>query len=68
MNKIFKRLTVAVIALCIVFGVGMAIAPTNYQPAYAAVYQQGSSGATVKTIQTKLHGRSIPFYVCRYIP
>ena len=54
MNKIFKRLTVAVIALCIVFGVGMAIAPTNYQPAYAAVYQQGSSGATVKTIQTKL--------------
>lgn len=54
MNKIFKRLTVALLALCIIFGVGMAVAPGNFQPAYAAVYQQGSKGATVKTIQTKL--------------
>ena len=54
MSKIFKILTVATLSLCVIFSVGMAVAPNNTQSAYAAVYQQGSSGATVKTIQKKL--------------
>ena len=54
MSKIFKILTVATLSLCVIFGVGMAVAPNNTQSAYAAVYQQGSRGSTVRTIQTKL--------------
>ena len=54
MSKIFKILTVATLSLCVIFGVGMAVVPNNTQSAYAAVYQQGSRGSTVRTIQTKL--------------
>ncbi len=54
MSKIFKILTVATLSVCVIFGVGMAVTHSNMQPAYAAVYQQGSRGSTVRTIQTKL--------------
>jgi N-acetylmuramoyl-L-alanine amidase len=54
MNKILKAIMVGAMSLAVVFGVGMAVAPTRVDTAYAADYQQGSSGATVKTIQQKL--------------
>lgn len=54
MKKILKISTIAIIALSfIVVGVSM-IVPNNVSTAYAAVYQQGSRGSTVKTIQQKL--------------
>lgn len=34
--------------------IGATIPSMSYQPVYAAVYQQGSTGSTVKTIQRKL--------------
>ena len=54
MNKILKAIMVVALSFSVVFGIGMAVAPTRVETAYAAVYQQGSSGATVKTIQQKL--------------
>ena len=54
MKKIIKMTAIAIMAMSfIVVGVGLS-APTNVQTAYAAVYQQGSTGSTVKTIQQKL--------------
>ncbi len=54
MKKIVKIATLALMALVICFGIGMTASTMNVQPVYAAVYQQGSSGSTVKTIQKKL--------------
>lgn len=54
MKKIVKIATLALMALVICFGIGMTASSMNVQPVYAAVYQQGSSGSTVKTIQKKL--------------
>ena len=54
MKKTFKILAIALMALSFtVVGVAMST-PTSVQTAYAAVYKQGSTGSTVKTIQQKL--------------
>lgn len=54
MKKLFKIMAVALL----VFAMGFAVTQTFVKPytetAYAAVYQQGSQGSTVKTIQRKL--------------
>ncbi len=54
MKKAIKISLIALMVLCMGLCIGMTVAPKNHQPAYAAVYQQGSSGSTVKTIQRKL--------------
>ena len=54
MKKIVKIATLTLMALVICFGVGITASSANVQPVYAAVYQQGSTGSTVKTIQRKL--------------
>ena len=54
MKKLFKIVAVALIVVSIgVFATAMAV-PAPINTAYAAVYQQGSRGNTVKTIQQKL--------------
>ena len=54
MKKLLKITAIALTALSfIVIGVATTT-PTNVQTAYAAVYRQGSSGSTVRTIQQKL--------------
>lgn len=52
MKKSLKITGFIVLALCLTFSA--LEAGVNFQSAYAAVYKQGSSGATVKTIQQKL--------------
>ena len=54
MNKAVRISLIALMVLCMGLCIGISSSPRNYQPAYAAVYQQGSSGNTVKTIQRKL--------------
>ncbi|MBQ8426515.1 MAG: spore cortex-lytic enzyme [Clostridia bacterium] len=54
MKKLLKITAIAIMALSfIVIGVATTT-PTSVQTAYAAVYRQGSSGSTVRTIQQKL--------------
>lgn len=54
MKKVFK---ITILAVMVLF-MGLLATYTTYtkptQPAYAVVYQQGSSGSVIKTIQTKL--------------
>ncbi len=54
MKKRVKIVALILMALSMCLCVGITATTTSVQPAYAAVYQQGSSGATVKTIQRKL--------------
>ena len=54
MKKITKLTLVLVLSLISVACIGATIPSMSYQPVYAAVYQQGSTGSTVKTIQRKL--------------
>lgn len=54
MKKLTKIALVAIMALSLIVCVGAVAMPNVTMPAYAAVYQQGSSGSTVKTIQRKL--------------
>ena len=54
MKKLTKIALVAIMALSLIVCVGAVAMPSVTTPAYAAVYQQGSSGSTVKTIQRKL--------------
>ncbi len=53
MKKAIKISLIALMVLCMGLCIGLTVSP-NAQPTYAAVYQQGSSGSTVKTIQRKL--------------
>lgn len=55
MKKVFKALVLAV--MVVASGLTVAVATsgnTNVQTAYAAVYRQGNTGSTVRTIQQKL--------------
>jgi len=54
MKKAVKFILIAVMVLCMGVCVGNSVMPTYSQSVYAAVYKQGSSGSTVKTIQQKL--------------
>lgn len=55
MKKIFKITVLALMVLTMGFAIGFTtFTPSNVQTAYAAVYQQGSSGSVVKTMQQKL--------------
>ncbi len=54
MKKAIKISLIALMVLCMGLCIGLTAPKYNHQPAYAAVYQQGSSGSTVKTIQRKL--------------
>lgn len=54
MKKTIKIAMLIVMAFAMTFCVFSATVSENGQPAYAAVYQQGSSGSTVKTMQQKL--------------
>lgn len=53
MKKLLKMAIIAVMAFSVCFGAA-AFSRYNSEPAYAVVYKQGSSGATVKKIQQKL--------------
>ena len=54
MKKAVKISLIMLLVLCMGAFVSVNVIPGSYQPVYAAVYQQGSSGSTVKTIQQKL--------------
>ena len=54
MKKVFKMAIIATMVLTVGLCVGLTSPTPKIQTAYAAVYQQGSSGNTVKTIQRKL--------------
>ena len=54
MKKTVKITTLILMALTMCFCIGATYSVSGIQPVYAAVYQQGSSGTTVKTIQKKL--------------
>lgn len=54
MKKITKLTLVMILSIISVACIGATIPSMSYQPVYAAVYQQGSTGSTVKTIQRKL--------------
>ncbi len=54
MKKAIRFSLIALMVLCMGLCIGMTTSNKNSQSAYAAVYQQGSSGTTVKTIQRKL--------------
>ena len=55
MKKIFKMAIVAVMVVCMGVTVGMTTDTVKDSTVvYAAIYRQGSSGSTVKTIQQKL--------------
>ena len=47
-------MAVVLIVFAMGFTISNSVAPQNAEPAYAAVYQQGNKGATVRTIQKKL--------------
>ena len=54
MKKIMKMLVIALMVLCVGVAVGNTFVQPNLQAVYAAVYQQGSRGDVVKTVQRKL--------------
>ena len=54
MKKAVKFILIAVMVLCMGVSIGSSVMPNYAQSVYAAVYKQGSSGSTVKTIQQKL--------------
>ncbi len=54
MKKAIRISLIALMVLCMGLCIGLTVPKNNYQPVSAAVYQQGSSGSTVKTIQRKL--------------
>lgn len=54
MKKIFKMAIVVTMVLTVGLCVGLSAPTPKVETAYAAVYQQGSRGDTVKTIQRKL--------------
>ena len=54
MKKIFKALIVAVMVLTVGVSVGFMTASPKVETAYAVVYQQGSRGEVIKTMQRKL--------------
>ncbi len=54
MKKAIRISLIALMVLCMGLCIGVTSSSNNYQSVCAAVYQQGSSGATVKTIQRKL--------------
>ena len=54
MKKIFKMAIIATMVLSVGLCVGLTSPAPRVETAYAVVYQQGSSGNTVKTIQRKL--------------
>ncbi|MBE5749678.1 MAG: spore cortex-lytic enzyme [Clostridiales bacterium] len=54
MKKVIKIVAVALMVFSLGFAVTGNIARPNVETAYAAVYQQGNRGTTVKTIQRKL--------------
>ena len=55
MKKILKITALALMIVTMGFAIGAsAFTPNNIETAYAAVYQQGSSGSVVKTMQRKL--------------
>ena len=54
MKKVIKIVAVSLMVFSLGFAVTGNIARPNVETAYAAVYQQGNRGTTVKTIQRKL--------------
>lgn len=54
MKKIFKALIVAVMVLTVGVSVGFMTTSPKVETAYAVVYQQGSRGEVIKTMQRKL--------------
>ncbi len=54
MKKFIKIIALVLMVCSVGFGVATVAAPRATQPVYAAVYQQGSTGTVVKTIQQKL--------------
>ena len=54
MKKAVKLIMVALMVICMGVAVGSTLTPAYTQSVYAAVYKQGSTGSTVKTIQQKL--------------
>ena len=54
MKKAVKLIMVALMVICMGVAVGSTLTPSYTQSVYAAVYKQGSTGSTVKTIQQKL--------------
>ncbi len=54
MKKAVKISLIAIMVLCMSICISSAYVSGGLAPSYAAVYQQGSSGSTVKTIQQKL--------------
>ena len=54
MKKFTKLTLVLMLSIISVACFGTTLSSISYQPVYAAVYQQGSTGSTVKTIQQKL--------------
>ncbi len=54
MKKAVKISLIAVMVLCLGLCIGFSSPSKNFETAFAAVYQQGSSGNQVKTIQRKL--------------
>ena len=54
MKKAVKISLIAIMVLCMSICISSAYSSGGLSPSYAAVYQQGSSGSTVKTIQQKL--------------
>ena len=54
MKKKLKFLTLIIMVIAVFSCVGIYSSSQNVQTAYAAVYKQGSTGSTVKTIQQKL--------------
>ena len=54
MKKVLKITTLALMVLAMGFTIGFTTFTPKIETAYAAVYQQGSSGSVVKTMQQKL--------------
>ena len=54
MKKIFKIAVIALMVITTCFAIGFTAPTPKIETAYAAVYQQGSSGNVVKTMQQKL--------------
>lgn len=54
MKKVLKITTLALMVLAMGFTIGFTTFTPKTETAYAAVYQQGSSGSVVKTMQQKL--------------
>ena len=54
MKKVFKMAIIAVMILCMGLCITTIVPTPRVETAYAAVYQQGSTGSVVKTMQQKL--------------